>query len=72
MNDLFEVLWDDGEVWNEFVDEWIKRHPDRVHEIVESYLDKKTNETMSMQQDEYAAFVMEKVRERIADENHNY
>ena len=35
----FDDLYDDPNVWADFVDEWIKRYPDRVDEIVSDWLE---------------------------------
>jgi hypothetical protein len=60
----FERLYDDEDVWLDFVEHWMKRNQDDTIEIVDAYLSKKMNDSNSYLRDEYADFVNKAVEGR--------
>jgi len=63
----FERLYDDNEVWFDFVEHWIKKHPDDVVDIVESHLSKQLNENNSTIMDEYVEWVNNAVESKYGE-----
>ena len=65
--EIFERLWEDENTWQDFVDDWIERNPDAVHDVIDDYLRDKLNESKTSVNDDYVEFVNKAVESEISD-----
>ena len=63
----FERLYEDNEIWFDFVENWIKKHPDEVIDVVEAYLTKQLNENNWSVVDEYNEWVNNAVEDKYGE-----
>ena len=65
--EIFNRLWEDNYVWMDFVDDFIARNQDSVHELVSDWLSNELGEPGSYVNDEYAEFVNKAVESEISE-----
>ena len=62
---LREALDTKEEIWEEFIQWWMKRNQEQVVELIGRYLEEKVDKTYTDEADEYARFLDEKIQEEI-------
>lgn len=65
--ELFEKLWDDDEIWNDFVGQWIEKYTDAVYDLINDTLASEIDESgWNQTKEEYAEFVDEKLEAEVS------
>ena len=65
--EMYDELWNDNGVFDDFVEEWMKKHPEKVNELIADWLDDRIIKSWTDETDEYSEFVETMVEHRYAD-----